>query len=55
MDQDGSDQHRLTAVPANTGFNPRWSPDGTMLALLRYDDSGARPSRLGRCVPPISR
>jgi Tol biopolymer transport system component len=37
MDQDGSDQHRLTAVPAHTGFNPRWSPDGTMLALLRYD------------------
>ena len=27
-------------MPANTGFNPRWSPDGTMLALLRYDDSG---------------
>ena len=40
MDQDGSDQHRLTAVPDDAGFNPRWSPDGTMLALLRYDDSG---------------
>ena len=40
MDQDGSDQHRLSAVPANTGFNPRWSPDGTMLALLRYGDPG---------------
>ena len=40
MDEGGSDQHRLAVVPANTGFNPRWSPDGTMLALLRYDDSG---------------
>jgi Tol biopolymer transport system component len=40
MNRDGSDQRRLTAVPAHTGFNPRWSPDGTMLALLRYDGSG---------------
>ena len=40
MNQDGSDQRRLAAVPAHTGFNPRWSPDGTMLALLRYDGSG---------------
>ena len=39
MDQDGRHQHRLAAVPSNAGFNPRWSPDGTMLALLRYDDS----------------
>lgn len=36
MDQDGSNQTRLATVPAETGFNPRWSPDGTMLALLRF-------------------
>ena len=37
MDQRGTNQRRLKAVPSGTGFNPRWSPDGTMMALLRYD------------------
>ena len=37
MDQDGGNPERLAAVPSETGFNPRWSPDGSMVALLRYD------------------
>ncbi len=38
MDQDGGNQERLKPVPSGAGlFNPRWSPDGTMMALLRYD------------------
>jgi dipeptidyl aminopeptidase/acylaminoacyl peptidase len=39
MDLDGGHQAPLDAVPAGLGFTPRWSPDGSMLALLRYDPS----------------
>jgi Tol biopolymer transport system component len=39
MEQEGRNQQRLAAVPSDSGFNPRWSPDGTMVALLRYDAS----------------
>jgi Tol biopolymer transport system component len=37
MDRQGGNQERLKAVPGETGFNPRWSPDGSMMALLRFD------------------
>jgi len=51
MDQRGINQKRLKAVPSGIGFNPRWSPDGTMMALLRYDPTerasfDPRPGRL---------
>lgn len=39
MDLDGGHQAPLDTVPADTGFSPRWSPDGSMMALLRYDPS----------------
>jgi Tol biopolymer transport system component len=39
MRLDGSEQQRLTEVPEELGFNPRWSPDGTKMAVLRYDPS----------------
>jgi Tol biopolymer transport system component len=39
MDLDGAHQAPLDTVPADLGFSPRWSPDGSMLALLRYDPS----------------
>ena len=50
MDQRGGNQERLAAVPSETGFNPRWSPDGTMMALLRYDptERASFDPRLGR-------
>jgi Tol biopolymer transport system component len=35
MTLDGAEQTQLLTV--RDTFNPRWSPDGTMLALLRYD------------------
>jgi Tol biopolymer transport system component len=37
MALDGSDQRRLTIVPSGLGFNPRWSPDRSKIALLEYD------------------
>jgi dipeptidyl aminopeptidase/acylaminoacyl peptidase len=37
MDQDGGNPERMKAVPPGAWFSPRWSPDGTMLALLRHD------------------
>ena len=37
MDPNGGNQKRLDAVPSGLGFNPRWSPDGTKMALLRKD------------------
>jgi Tol biopolymer transport system component len=45
---DGTEQLRVET--AASGFAPRWSPDGTRLALLRYDPSGraAMPTELGR-------
>ena len=39
MSSNGGAQERLATVPSGAGFNPRWSPDGSMLALLRYDAS----------------
>jgi Tol biopolymer transport system component len=50
MDQQGGNQERLAAVPPDSGFNPRWSPDATMLALLRYDptESASFEPRPGR-------
>ena len=37
MGLDGNDQTRLGQMP--DAFNPRWSPDGTKMAMLRYDPS----------------
>ena len=37
MAADGTNQRRLAAIPPDTGFNPRWSPDGSRIALLHYD------------------
>ena len=37
MSLDGTRQTQLENVPG--AFNPRWSPDGTKLAMLRYDPS----------------
>ncbi len=39
MAVDGSDQRRITTVPGGLGFNPRWSPDRSKVALLEYDPS----------------
>ncbi len=39
MAADGTQQHRLAAIPSNIGFNPRWSPDGSKIAVLQYDAS----------------
>ena len=39
MAADGTGQHRLTAIPSGIGFNPRWSPDGSKIAVLQYDAS----------------
>jgi Tol biopolymer transport system component len=35
MNLDGTDQRDLDV--AQDAFNPRWSPDGTRLAILEYD------------------
>ncbi|HEX6399988.1 MAG TPA: hypothetical protein VF108_05905 [Actinomycetota bacterium] len=50
MDEAGGDQARLAAIPPGLGFSPRWSPDGTAIALLRYDSSerAQLPQELGR-------
>ena len=47
MALDGADQLRLDTAPS--GFAPRWSPDGTRLAMLRYDPSAraTMPEELG--------
>jgi Tol biopolymer transport system component len=37
MDVDGTNQRQLESAPAS--FTPRWSPDGSMLAVLEYDGS----------------
>ena len=39
MDPDGNNQRALPGSSPGSGFNPRWSPDGSLLALLRYDPS----------------
>jgi Tol biopolymer transport system component len=39
MTQTGQDQQPLARVPAELGFNPRWSPDGSKIAVLVYDPS----------------
>ena len=39
MAADGTGQHRLAAIPSDIGFNPRWSPDGSKIAVLQVDDS----------------
>ena len=39
MAADGTKQHRLAAIPSDIGFNPRWSPDGSKIAVLQYDAS----------------
>ncbi len=39
MAADGTGQHRLAAIPSDFGFNPRWSPDGSKIAVLQYDAS----------------
>ena len=39
MALDGSDQRLLEATADEGYFAPRWSPDGTKLALLRFDPS----------------
>jgi Tol biopolymer transport system component len=47
MTLDGADQNQLLTVEHT--FNPRWSPDGTRLALLRYDpkDRARYPAAFG--------
>lgn len=47
MNLDGTNQHKLNGFP--NGFNPRWSPDGSRLALLEYDPSERAlvPAELG--------
>lgn len=42
MAPDGSAQQHLSTVPWDLGWNPRWSPDGTKLALLRYEPRSPR-------------
>jgi WD40-like Beta Propeller Repeat len=42
MAPDGSASRRLSMLPGNLGWNPRWSPDGTKLAVLHYDSSSPR-------------
>jgi Tol biopolymer transport system component len=39
MALDGSDQQLLEATAGEGYFTPHWSPDGTKLALLRFDPS----------------
>jgi hypothetical protein len=39
MAADGTGQQRLAAIPSDIGFNPRWSPDGSKIAVLQYDSS----------------
>jgi len=39
MDSQGRNQRPLAAVPDNLGFVPRWSPDGSKIAVLQYDPS----------------
>jgi dipeptidyl aminopeptidase/acylaminoacyl peptidase len=39
MAADGTRQSPLAAIPPDTGFNPRWSPDGSKVALLQFDPS----------------
>ena len=39
MAADGTGQHRLAGIPSHIGFNPRWSPDGSKIAVLQYDAS----------------
>jgi Tol biopolymer transport system component len=48
MGLDGTDQRRLDKLSG--GLNPRWSPDGSRLALLEYDPSERAliPAELGR-------
>jgi len=41
MDPSGSNQRRLQPIPHGLWFNPRWSPDGRSLALLRFADDRA--------------
>ena len=39
MAADGTGQHRLATIPSDIGFNPRWSPDGSKIAVLQDDAS----------------
>ena len=50
MNLDGTDQHQLDGFP--NGFNPRWSPDGSRLAMLEYDPSerASLPAELGHGI-----
>ena len=49
MDPDGTDANVLVRQAREPYFNPRWSPDDSKLALLRYDPSrrATLPSGLG--------
>ena len=49
MHLDGTRQHALDTIPAETGFNPRWSPDGSKMGLLRYD--GSERARMDPALP----
>lgn len=39
MAADGTRQQRIAAIPSDIGYNPRWSPDGSKIAVLQYDAS----------------
>ena len=39
MSADGTHQRHQKAIPDGVGFNPRWSPDGSRIAVLQYDSS----------------
>jgi Tol biopolymer transport system component len=42
MAMDGSGARRLESIPADLGWHPRWSPDGTEIALLQYNPNAPR-------------
>jgi Tol biopolymer transport system component len=43
MSPDGSNAHLLPGQPGDTAyFNPRWSPDGSMIAFISYEGDRSR-------------
>jgi WD40-like Beta Propeller Repeat len=52
MGPDGGSKSRLNDVPGGLGWNPRWSPDGTKLALLHY--SGRQAAYESNAIHPTT-